>query len=60
VWFLSLALGNKVAGLAAGFFQSNSDVLMRMFGYMAIVLFGATLILAVLTPWVRKLMGKVH
>jgi hypothetical protein len=24
------------------------------------VLFGATLILAVLTPWVRKLMGKVH
>jgi POT family proton-dependent oligopeptide transporter len=60
VWFLSLALGNKVAGLAAGFFESNSDVLMRMFGYMAIVLFGATLILAVLTPWVRKLMGKVH
>jgi POT family proton-dependent oligopeptide transporter len=60
VWFVSLALGNKVAGLAAGLFQNNSDVLARLFGYMAIVLLGAALVLALMTPWVRRLMGKVH
>jgi POT family proton-dependent oligopeptide transporter len=60
VWFVSLGFGNKAAGLAAGLFQNNPGYLARLFGYMALALLGSALILALMTPWVRKLMGKVH
>jgi proton-dependent oligopeptide transporter, POT family len=57
VWFLATALGNYVAGWAAGFIQNRtySEVFMTVFLTTAVV----TLILAVLIPPIKKLMGGV-
>ena len=58
VWFLATALGNYVAGWVAGFLQNRafSEVFMIAFVTAAI----ATLILAILIPPIRKLMGGVR
>jgi len=58
VWFLSIAMGNKLAGFAGGFFDRLP--LPTLFGAVAVTTFGTALILLLLTPWIRKLMGGVH
>ena len=58
LWFLSNAVGNKLAGWAAGFFSSVP--LPRLFGYDAAVMFVAALILAVLIRPVKSLMGGIR
>jgi POT family proton-dependent oligopeptide transporter len=58
VWFLSNALGNKLAGFSASFFSSMP--LSQLFGIIAAISLGAALVLALLIPWVKKLMGGVH
>jgi POT family proton-dependent oligopeptide transporter len=58
VWFLSNALGNKLAGFSAGFFSSMP--LSQLFGIIAAISLGASLVLALLIPWVKRLMGGVH
>ncbi|MEK7727966.1 MAG: peptide MFS transporter [candidate division KSB1 bacterium] len=61
VWFLAAALGNKLAGYLGGFFDaSNSGVLMKLYGGIAVGLLISAAVLALLTPSIRKLMGKVH
>jgi POT family proton-dependent oligopeptide transporter len=61
VWFLSISFGNKVAGWVAGNFDPNAEgALVRMFGTVALTTIVAAAILAVLTPLIRKLMGRVH
>jgi POT family proton-dependent oligopeptide transporter len=61
VWFLAAALGNKLAGYFAGFFDPKSPgTLMKLYGGIAIGLLISAGILALLTPKIRKLMGKVH
>jgi POT family proton-dependent oligopeptide transporter len=60
VWFTSIALGNFAAGWVAGFFQANSEqALVGLFLKIAAVTIGASGILALLTPRIRKLMGRV-
>ncbi len=57
VWFLSNALGNKIAGWAAGFMGALP--LATLFGTVAAVTFVATIILFLLIRPVRRLMGGV-
>src|SRR6266699_3046777 len=58
LWFLSIAVGNKLAGMAGGLFETLP--LPKLFGAVAGVTFVAALILLALTPWLRRLMGGVR
>ena len=58
VWFLADSLGNKVAGFAAGFISTAP--LPQLFGAVAGVCLGASLIAFLLIKPVRGLMGGVH
>jgi len=58
LWFLSIAVGNKLAGMAGGLFETLP--LPKLFGAVAGVAFAAALILLAITPWLRKLMGGVR
>jgi POT family proton-dependent oligopeptide transporter len=58
VWFLSNALGNKLAGFAAGFFSSMP--LDRLFGIVAAISFAAGVLLFVLIKPIKGLMGEVR
>jgi POT family proton-dependent oligopeptide transporter len=58
VWFLSNAVGNKLAGWAAGFFATLP--LPTLFGAVAAVTLGAALVMGLLVKPVRNLMGGVH
>ncbi len=61
IWFLAAALGNKLAGVLAGHFEStNANDLADFFLKQAIWGGVATAILFALVPWVRKLMGGVR
>ena len=61
VWFVSMALGNYLAGWLAGFFdEKNANALLGLFGGMGIACLIATVILAMLTPTVRRLMGGIR
>jgi proton-dependent oligopeptide transporter, POT family len=58
LWFLSIAVGNKMAGWVAGFFDRLA--LQDLFGRVALVTFVATAILLALTPPIKRLMGGVR
>jgi proton-dependent oligopeptide transporter, POT family len=57
VWFLSNALGNKLAGWAASFFSTLP--LTTLFGTVAAVTIGAAAVLFLLIKPVRRMMGGV-
>jgi proton-dependent oligopeptide transporter, POT family len=60
VWFLAASLGSKLAGYLSGFFvPDNAGVLVRLYGGIAVGLLASAVILALLTPRVKKLMGNV-
>jgi POT family proton-dependent oligopeptide transporter len=58
VWFMSVALGNLIAGMVAGQFQSLP--LPQIFGAVFATTAGAGLILALLIKPIRRLMSGVH
>ena len=59
-WFLATSLGNKLAGYLSGFFVANDPWrLVKLYGGIAAGLLVATVVLAMLTPTIKKLMGKV-
>jgi len=58
VWFLSIAAGNKLAGYAATL--SATIPLTQIFGAIASVTIVASIILMLLTPSVRRMMGGVR
>jgi POT family proton-dependent oligopeptide transporter len=58
VWFVSLGVGNKVAGYVGGLFSTYK--LTAVFGSVAAISIGAALVLMVLTPFIKRLMGDVH
>lgn len=61
VWFLAAALGNKIAGALAGLFdEKNMSSLLTLFGGMGAGALFAALILALLTPIIRRLMSGVR
>ena len=60
VWFLAASFGSKLAGYLSGFFVAqNSWQLTKLYGGIAIGLLIATVILALLTPSIKRLMGHV-
>ncbi len=61
IWFLAAALGNKLAGLLASDFDASDPTgLASFFAQQALWVGGATLLLFLLVPWVRRLMGGIH
>ncbi|HKI01345.1 MAG TPA: peptide MFS transporter [Thermoanaerobaculia bacterium] len=58
IWFMSISLGNLMAGLVAGQFEKFP--LPQLFGAVFATTAGAGLILALLIKPIRKLMGNVH
>jgi len=60
VWFLASSFGSKLAGYLSGFFVANNSwQLVKLYGGIAAGLLIAAVILAFLTPTVKRLMGKV-
>ncbi|MGH9944339.1 MAG: peptide MFS transporter [Pyrinomonadaceae bacterium] len=56
VWFLSLSIGNFAAGRVAGLFDENAEgALVRLFGSVAVVTIVAAVLLAALTPLIKRL-----
>jgi POT family proton-dependent oligopeptide transporter len=61
VWFLATALGNKIAGYLGGFFdESNTALMMKLFGSMGIASVVAAGALVLLAPRMRRLMGSIR
>jgi hypothetical protein len=56
-WFLAAAPGNK---LACFFDPSNPAARVKLYGGIAVGLLASAGILALLTPEIKKLRGKVH
>ncbi|MEJ7712898.1 MAG: oligopeptide:H+ symporter [Pyrinomonadaceae bacterium] len=59
IWFLAAALGSKLAGYLSGFFVTDAEILVKLYGSIAVGLLLSAALLAILTPSVRKLMGNV-
>lgn len=65
VFFMALALGNLVAGLYAGEFNSdaitaNPSVLIDLFGLIVKIMFIASVVVLILAKPLRKLMGNIN
>jgi POT family proton-dependent oligopeptide transporter len=58
LWFLSIAVGNKLAGTVAGYFDTLP--LPQLFGAVAMTTVVASVMLALLTKPIRYLMGGVR
>jgi proton-dependent oligopeptide transporter, POT family len=58
VWFMSMSLGNLIAGRVAGLFETMP--LPRLFGAVAATAIAAGLLLALFVRPIRRLMGGVH
>ncbi len=59
-WFFSTAFGNYLAGSLGGFFNENDvSSMSNLFSSMAIAAIIATVLLTVLVPKVRQLMGNI-
>jgi POT family proton-dependent oligopeptide transporter len=57
VWFLAIAVGNKMAGWIAGF--SSTVPLTTLFGGLAAATLGAAVILFLLIKPIKRMMGGV-
>ena len=56
VWFLSISIGNFVAGIMGGMFNEKADgALVHLFGIVAVITIIASIVLLALTPLIRKM-----
>jgi POT family proton-dependent oligopeptide transporter len=59
VWFLAAAVGNYIAGTLAGHFDEKAEgAVFNLFSSVAIATIASALVLAAITPYARKLIGK--
>ena len=59
VWFLSISIGSYIAGLTTKLFEGNDPaVLTRGFAIFAGITLVGTLVLAILTPFIKKLIPR--
>ena len=60
IWFLASALGNKLAGVMSGeFTATDGHVLAKFFLNQSLWVGGATLVLLMCVPWLKRLMCGV-
>jgi proton-dependent oligopeptide transporter, POT family len=61
VWFLSISIGSYIAGLATRLFEGNdTSALTRGFGIFAGITLVAAIILAVLTPLIKRMTPRAQ
>lgn len=61
VWFLSISIGSYIAGLTTRLFEGNDPaVLTRAFGMFAGITLLAAIILAILTPLIRRMTPRAQ
>ncbi len=61
VWFLSISIGSYIAGLATGLFAGNdTSALTRGFGIFAGITLLAAILLAVLTPLIKRMTPRAQ
>jgi POT family proton-dependent oligopeptide transporter len=59
VWFLSISIGSYIAGLTTRLFEGNDNaVLTKGFATFAAITLFASLVLAILTPFIKKLIPR--
>ncbi|HEY0873919.1 MAG TPA: peptide MFS transporter [Vicinamibacterales bacterium] len=58
VWFLAASVGNFIAGRLSGFYEAMP--LPSLFGSVALFAVVAGLIMFMLVPWMKRLMGEVN
>ena len=58
VWFLSISMGNYFAGMIAGEFKADANVVIGMFSTVAMIMIGAGVVLFIISPFVKKLYTK--
>lgn len=60
IWFLAIALGNKLAGVMSGeFTATDGHALAAFFLRQALWVGGAMVVMLACAPWLRRLMGGV-
>ena len=61
VWFLSISIGSYIAGRTTQLFEKGTpDVLTRAFGIFAGITLAAALLLALLTPLIKKMTPRAN
>jgi POT family proton-dependent oligopeptide transporter len=60
VWYLSISAGNYFAGLVARLYQPGSEALVTLFGSVALLMIASVAVLALMIPYIRRLMSGVH
>jgi POT family proton-dependent oligopeptide transporter len=59
VWFLSISIGSYIAGLTTRLFEGNDTaVLTKGFGIFAAITLAGAVILAILTPFIKRLIPR--
>ncbi|MEP6741490.1 MAG: oligopeptide:H+ symporter, partial [bacterium] len=59
VWFLAASFGSKLAGKLSEFYVPQAGTLVKLYGSIAAALLVSMVLLALLTPKIKKLMGVV-
>lgn len=61
LWFLASAFGNKIAGIiGAEFAAKDAGLLAQFFGRQAFAVAVVAVLLALMLPWLKRLMGEVR
>jgi proton-dependent oligopeptide transporter, POT family len=58
VWFLATSVGNFIAGRLSGFYEAMP--LPTLFGSVTAFAVGAGLVMFLLVPWMKRLMGEIR
>ena len=58
IWFLATSVGNYIGGRVAGLYESFA--LPSLFGAVAAFSVIAALVMFALTPWIKRMMGRVN
>jgi len=58
IWFLATSVGNYIGGRVAGLYESFA--LPTLFGAVAAFSVVAALVMFALTPWIKRMMGRVN
>ena len=58
IWFLATSVGNYIGGRVSGFYESFA--LPTLFGVVAVFSVVSAVLMFALTPWIKRMMGRVN